>query len=276
MSGLLGVQSMFDGDPQLVPGVLRGYRTWAGMTHDGRLRSVGMSHAWGPAPFGGESEPAVCLRGSVLPPFPPHDEGAPGRQCPCGLYGWYAPDDTRMATAAIVGVVQARGRVILGTHGFRAERLEVLGVTASDGLPTTLQELRRHGYPVFADRAALVEAFPPDDVSGLVDHDCDGRCQDNAGMLHTLAVRWQAAMSAEFTKAITGAVAGLQQLGQSLASHHVHVHHAFMAIAQAADGNDDAPAADTRIVRQRALDAVRNRGAGPKRTPYARLGTGRP
>lgn len=161
-------RGLFRGQALLVPDALRGYRTWAGVTVDRRLRSTGVTHAWSPACFVGEAsageESARCLA------VPQDQHPAPERTCSCGIYGWYHPDDTRIVSAPIFGAVRLSGRVVLGTHGFRAERASVLALTVAD--PLVRHELRLLGYPVYDSRAELLEAFPPEDVSALTGHRC--------------------------------------------------------------------------------------------------------
>lgn len=258
---LHGLQAMFDGEPSLVPGALRGYRSWSGLSLAGQLVSTGMRHSWVAGPFGGRSEVARCLRSLGMPQ---HAEAAPGRDCPCGLYGWYAPDDVRIVPEPIVGVVQATGRVVLGSHGFRAERLEVLGVTTQPGFPHLLEALWWLGFRTFPDQGAMVEALPPDDVSDLVGHECDGRCTSQGpGMLSLLGSSAQAAQQLQ---------AAFQQLVAVTAAQTNHVHVALQALAAAADGGEDEPGPPTRSLRRRVLDAVRGRGTGPSGTAFAKQG----
>jgi hypothetical protein len=111
-----------------------------------------------------------------------HEAASPVRGCACGLYGWYAPDDTRIILADVFGAVEASGRVLLGGHGFRAERARLLAVVIPDRhreyvrVRKLLAKLEDAAVPVFADEAELVAHFPPDDVSELVEHRCDDGC----------------------------------------------------------------------------------------------------
>lgn len=159
------VRELFGDDGALVAGGLRGYRSWGGgALVPGRLSSVGVSHQWRAKPWE-RPEVAKCLGGTC-------DGRSPSRRCTCGIYGWYDPDDQRLVPGALFGAVEATGRVILGSHGFRAEKVRVLGVTS---IYDRLRELAgEHGYPVYDSRAELLEAFEPDDVSGLVRHVCTG------------------------------------------------------------------------------------------------------
>jgi hypothetical protein len=283
MSGLQGVQTLFAGEPELVPGALRGYRTWGGVTDDGRLVSTGVDHFWRPSPLAGSPEVAQCLR---APTDPGHDEPAPGRSCPCGLYGWYVPDDVRMAYGQIVGVVQASGRLILGLHGFRASRLVVLGVTVAGWSPVRellLTRLRAFGYPVFDDVESMVDALPPDDMGGLVEHDCaQERCEQRAArsvMVPGLRLptpsppprqnHIHVALGASTVAAQSTFQAVIDRLSALAGTTSDQAVKLLSALTDdEPDGqSDDDPPPDPRA---RALQAHRNRGTGPSPGPMFR------
>lgn len=193
----MSVSELFTGEPTLVPAGLRGYRTWSFVSLSGLLRSTGLSHSWCEAPYDGTTEQAQCLALAAHAPGPRHP--APQADCTCGLYAWYDPTDRRIplggCTGPVFGVVQATGRVVLGTHGMRAERLEVVAITAED--EHTRHLLRWYGYPVHDSAEAMLAAYPPEDVSALVQHECDGGCLERAsgpGRLTGAAAQWQALM----------------------------------------------------------------------------------
>ena len=186
---MISPMALCTGEPALIPAGLRGYRTWR-INYRGELRSTLVRHTW---QLSGEQ--AVCHRTELLDVSRitkgvglafDHGGSCPHPPCGCGIYGWYDPDDTRLAQAAVFGAVEASGRILMGTHGFRAERARVLAVS-TEGLPddVTAQLSERatwQGIAVFGDRAQLVEAFPPDDLTGLVDHVCDGMCSSPAAV----------------------------------------------------------------------------------------------
>lgn len=194
---------MFNGAEQLVPGALRGYRTWT-VLPVGLLASTGVSHVWGAPPdvrpddwswrlqrLGGalpegplaqNVERATCLRDSVPCPCPACSPAgvtagheAPDPSCRCGIYGWYDPADTRIVRAPVFGAIEATGRTIVGTHGFRTSRARVLAIAAT-GDRAIDRRLSARGYKVLPLRDDVLELYPPDDVRGLVDHACDGHC----------------------------------------------------------------------------------------------------
>jgi hypothetical protein len=106
-----------DGARALVPGTLRGYRTWRLLRRapeDGALplTSVTRGVRWAP------TLTAECA------PLEPGVDGlpegagahrAPTAGCRCGIYGWYDPHDADILRARVFGVVQASGLVVMGS-----------------------------------------------------------------------------------------------------------------------------------------------------------------
>lgn len=191
--------ALWAGEETLVPAALRGYRSWNVV--GGVLCSTGVEHRW--------DEPqasARCLAGSTIGggdsdcdcDLCVHNQHrAPVRDCTCGIYGWYDPDDSRLAKGDVFGAVEITGRAVMASHGFRAERARILALAIEapaprrisawammpDRMPATTAELhdiarwaKTQGIPVFATRAAMLAEFPPQDVSSLVKHDCEASC----------------------------------------------------------------------------------------------------
>lgn len=149
------------GSTPLVLGVARGLRTFY-LDENGWLRGVTYRAAW----RDGENiakcyiarplhslvkttraflgaHPAPYTMGGVVfdadPDVPPRPEeghrfdpcGGMEATCGCGFYAYHASEQ-RYATngpgCRVVGVVEAYGKVVLGTTGFRAEKARILGV----------------------------------------------------------------------------------------------------------------------------------------------------
>jgi hypothetical protein len=158
-----------DGGRLLVPGSLRGYRTWrlrrrrcvAGqlpMTSITRRRVV-----WTPV-LTASCNPRDIDR--LAEPTADADHRAPERGCTCGIYAWYVSDDSAMLPGHAFGVIEATGVVLMGDRGFRAERARVVAVaTRNRRLASACQ---RAGIAVFTRRRDLVRTYPPDDVSALI------------------------------------------------------------------------------------------------------------
>lgn len=191
---------LWQGEETLVPAALRGYRSWN--AQGGVLASTGVSHRW--------EEPqaaARCLLGNVIGGEPDCDcdlcvenqHLAPVRDCTCGIYGWYDPADSRLVKGDVFGVVEVTGRAVMASHGFRAEKARIvalaieqpkrdptltLGSIWTDRQPASANDLhtvarwaKTQGIPVFSSRSALLDAYPPQDVSSLVEHECSPECQ---------------------------------------------------------------------------------------------------
>jgi hypothetical protein len=192
----------WSGETTVVPATLRGYRTWRVVGGDSsiRLASTAMAYVW--------ADPAVsatCMQETTVGPVdqacpcvfcaePVH--AAPANGCGCGIYGWYDPTDGRLVDADVFGAIEVDGRVVLATHGFRAEKARVVAIAIEpprlDPLLGRYLDMRGgvsrgqlhalaqwcvgQGIQVFTSREELVEAFPPHDVSGLVQHDCGEGC----------------------------------------------------------------------------------------------------
>ncbi len=155
----------FSGSAALVPGELRGYRRFR-LADDGLYPTV---HSAG-GPWSGVLEQAVCAAGE--------EHEAPARDCGCGLYGWYAPADARDSSGFgnVIAVIVARGRTVLGDHGFRAARARVEAVALPPALrlrPAAAAAARARlagQYPdtaVYDSVAAMMRAHPPSDVREL-------------------------------------------------------------------------------------------------------------
>lgn len=196
------------GPAALVPDALRGYRSWAGLevTASGEvhLASTGVPYFWRageltagcmtPRPPWSLTSLTGCscaLCRSYQPGDLPQDPRhvAPVPDCTCGFYGWYRPEDIRIVPAPIRGVIEASGRVLLGTHGFRAERARLVAITIDPVQSSRYHDVRElvggplgeAGVQVFPDLTSLAAEFPPEDLTGLIDHTCDERCDDIAG-----------------------------------------------------------------------------------------------
>lgn len=248
----MSVQLLCDGPGALLPGALRGYRTWR-INEEGYLLSTAMPTVWpeerwaaeclAPSPVSWSSDGRV-----MAAPRPRHL--SPDADCKCGIYGWYDPADTRMVATSVFGAIEVSGRIRLGDHGFRAEFARVLAVSFNHThplAPMLRARMLAAGVAVHSDRSTLVDAYPPDDVSSLVDHDCDGLCATSAiasqssGGWHHVSF---GAVTAGFAKSMHAAAAAAEALWRA---------------ANPALGTDDPV-----DPRQKALEARRNRGTGPK------------
>jgi hypothetical protein len=162
-----------DAGRPLVPGSLRGYRTWrptrwrAPVPH-GALPLTSVTRrrvVWTP------TLTARCTPRDDGPQDPapvalPDDHRAPQSGCDCGIYAWYEPADTRILHARVFGVVEASGLILMGDHGFRAERVRIAAVvTRKRRVAAACEEA---GIPVYRRRRDLLRDHPPQDLSALL------------------------------------------------------------------------------------------------------------
>jgi len=162
---------------QLVPGSLRGFRTWRRLGRRTRvptwmlpLSAVTRRHVVWPKSLSAEcTDPDIALHAHVRAREPePHRSPAPW--CQCGIYAWYAPDDTAVLDAGIFGVfgvIQASGLILMGDRGFRAERAEVVAVVTRNR--RVAAACTEQGIAVYRRRRDLLKDYPPEDLSALLD-----------------------------------------------------------------------------------------------------------
>jgi hypothetical protein len=162
-----------DAGRSLVPGALRGYRTWRPARRSmpipaGLLPITSVSRRrilWSPR-LTARCTPPDPGRSPAGELAPVDDHDAPHAGCDCGIYAWYAPDDTRIMHAAVFGVVEATGLVLLGDRGFRAQQARVVAVvTRNRRVAAACTEA---GIAVYRRRRHLVRDFPPDDLRPIL------------------------------------------------------------------------------------------------------------
>lgn len=101
-----------------------------------------------------------------------HLSSAPDRNCVCGFYASYNPRTLINSpgcslyydTPYVLGVVEASGRVVMGSKGFRSEKMRII-----DTAPVTKMGLAEGLFyypPRFDD--AFLSYYPPEDLSGLL------------------------------------------------------------------------------------------------------------
>jgi hypothetical protein len=166
-----------DTDRTLVPGSLRGYRTWhllgrraAEERPDSTLPLTSVTRPgirW-PRTLAARCVPAIVtpLGPGSSPATPELDHPAPQTGCVCGIYAWYDPVDTYMLNARIFGVVEASGLVVMGERGLRAERATVAAVVTRSRWATAVCESA--GVAVYRRQRHLLRDYPPQDMSPLL------------------------------------------------------------------------------------------------------------
>jgi hypothetical protein len=145
-------------EPLLVPGTLRGYRRWVLL--NGTLVGPVSEREW---PKGENT--ANCW--TLFPCSGP----SPTSTCHCGFYAKYQFDN--LEYLGVKGVVEASGRVFLGTEGFRAEKARVVALVTDsrDPLKSPAQVrlcAKKYGADFFESAAEMLLKYPPQDVSSLL------------------------------------------------------------------------------------------------------------
>jgi hypothetical protein len=162
-----------DAGRALVPGTLRGYRTWRLLRKrtpvpDGSLPLSSVSRrrvVWHPTLTARCTRADPGMQGQSAS-TPDDDHPAPQPGCGCGIYGWYSPADTGMVSARVFGVVEASGLILMGERGFRAETVKIVAVVTWNRRVATA--CARAGISVYRRRRDLVRDYPPEDLSALL------------------------------------------------------------------------------------------------------------
>lgn len=108
------------------------------------------------------------------PYHPTHETPSPDAGCRCGLYAKYLPQNLwgafTMSKGRIPGIVDAWGNTILATAGFRAQKAVIRALWVEPSIEPFIRAAGEfYQVPVFDTREEAVEAYPPTDVSELVD-----------------------------------------------------------------------------------------------------------
>lgn len=165
---------------ELVPGTLRGYRQWQPAA-GGALAALSMSYVW----MHSEVE-AICLKVSRISYRNSYDDPiieqragvpqhvVPDLNCVCGIYAKHQPDNYS-SSGYVSGVIEAWGKVQLGSEGFRAQKARIVAlampnIIIRDDFAEFMRILgkRYKGVEFWPDVSAMYEKYPPIDVSALL------------------------------------------------------------------------------------------------------------
>jgi hypothetical protein len=72
-----------------------------------------------------------------------------------------------MVPAPVVGVIAASGRIVMGSHGFRAQHATIVAVVTRDR--RIIEACEEVGIAVYRWRHHLVRDYPPEDLRALLD-----------------------------------------------------------------------------------------------------------
>jgi hypothetical protein len=176
----------------MVAGSLRGYRSWelraqleptflsrlfgrSPRVGTVELGSVTMSYTWTPG-----QNVAQCLASRGLRPNAHGTTGGPPQaKCSCGFYALYDPYHAgEWDNEGVIGSIKAYGRIVIGTRGFRAEKvhLEALCLTPNHCHAYYAKARRKavkkaasiYGVPFFSGLETMLAAFPSQSVDELI------------------------------------------------------------------------------------------------------------
>lgn len=120
----------------------------------------------------------------------------PARACSCGFYASYSPETnffksllsgwSAIPLPPIFAAVEASGRVLMGSKGVRAEKMRVIALALDEehmmgnyykplkmgeALHSLTLAAEKYQVPSFGwDLPAMVEAFPPPDLSNIIEN----------------------------------------------------------------------------------------------------------
>lgn len=166
-------QREYLGEEILIPSSLLGFRQW--YWKDGSISSYGNSK-WSNGHL-----TSVCERFSVLGDTK-GDHSSPDMDCTCGIYAHYLPLESYERTYNVFGVIEASGRIFMGTKGFRAEKAKIVALSGygpSTRWFTTREKTRgifppdvvdfctSIGVPYFPTVKQMVYEFPQVDLTSL-------------------------------------------------------------------------------------------------------------
>jgi hypothetical protein len=217
---------------KVVPGTLRGFRHFrlSIAPPDGSLLSINDSTPYDTGIMKASCKPPrTSANPFPLGPDERHPEtDAPAQKCTCGIYGWYNPSAIDpgfgRSSERVTGVIEASGKIVLGTRGFRAQAARIVAIVMPlrGLLSGSLEDQRihaaafhsackRYGALGFTSLGELVEQYPPEDVTALI-----GEPQPT----HSSLAAWDALVRGfqQNLQAIAPAVDSVASLARSLQS----------------------------------------------------------
>lgn|SRR5882757_401768 len=167
-------QRDYKGSDNLIIDSVLGYRQWSWKSNE--LYSMHQTD-WSKG-----NQRAVCHRGNLNEDIEP-DHEAPDPDCSCGIYAHYLPLESYHAWSdRVFGVIEASGRILMGTKGYRAEKAKIVALSGLGShnewfevsRPATPEDTRSVvdfctsiGVPYFSTVEKMVQEFPQQDLSSL-------------------------------------------------------------------------------------------------------------
>lgn len=189
------------------------------------------------------------------------DEKVPNRDCGCGYWGYWLPENVDRTPATVgptayfegvpvFGVAKIAGRGIRGRLGIRVEKARIVGLCCPN---SGVAEVVAAAYPdvrIFKRKEDLVAAFPPTDVKPLI-----GMSAEEA---RRREIQGQTALQQATGQVGRAVTQTMQAFGWQARQAMKHLMQTYGIPDD--DEEDETP-------QQRALNARRNRNTGPKQAP---------
>jgi hypothetical protein len=169
---------------ELVLASLRGFRSWR--VQGSLLFSVVRHKVWDVG-----VNTARCYFGDVLRlPEGVHSEEIPSKDCACGFYACYSFFNSNIPMTDIFGSIKASGLVVMGTEGFRAEKVEVEALWSTDRRHQEVAD--RYDVPFYHRSAAPFIKYPSVDLGAIFgEQEKKGLSQYTAGWLRRAYSWWE-------------------------------------------------------------------------------------
>lgn len=169
-------QKDYKGNELLITSTVRGFKQWS-WNKDRKLVSMF------PADWSNGSLTSECSRYGLSKDKSSDIHVSPGNDCTCGVYAHYLPlESYEKQRNSIFGVVEASGKILMGTKGFRAEKAKVIALAGYGPCNQWFENTEKTrgvypedvvdfctsiGVPYFPTVRQMVFEFPQDDLSSL-------------------------------------------------------------------------------------------------------------
>jgi hypothetical protein len=169
-------QKDYKGNELLILDTVRGFKQWSWNTE---RKLVSMF----PADWSNGSIVSECSRSELNKDKSSATHKSPDQDCSCGVYAHYLPlESYEKQKHSIFGVVEASGKILMGTKGFRAEKARVVALAGYGACNQWFENTEKTrgvypedvvdfctsiGVPYFPTVRQMVYEFPQDDLSTL-------------------------------------------------------------------------------------------------------------
>lgn len=169
-------QKDYKGSELLILESVRGYKQWS-WNKERKLVSMFT------ADWSNGSHTSVCSRYELDKDKSSARHRSPDNGCTCGIYAHYLPlESYEKVRNSVFGVVEASGKILMGTKGFRAEKAKVVALAGYGSCNQFFENTHKTrgvypedvvdfctsiGVPYFPTVKQMVFEFPQTDLSSL-------------------------------------------------------------------------------------------------------------